>query len=251
MASAPYASMTASGFMPVPRLFDIRPPAGACTVEWMTTSVNGTSPIISSPAKIIRFSQRRLPQFRHGAPPLERDTRLDPGLAAVTQRDGMSIRLALLELIVFLEPHEHALIRLLLREPRQLAGLLVHAAVGTNHGDLRQTVVDADLVVRRIVTGRDLERARSELTLHALVGDHGHSSLDHGHDHLTADELAVAIVVRMHRDRDVREDRRGANRRDRHVAVALRERIADVRERVVDVNVGELEGGQRRQVERT
>ena len=46
--------------MPVPRLFDIRPPVGACTVEWMTTSLKGISPIISSPAKIIRFSQRRM-----------------------------------------------------------------------------------------------------------------------------------------------------------------------------------------------
>ena len=46
--------------MPVPRLFDIRPPVGACTSEWMTTSRNGTSPISSSPEKIIRFSQSRM-----------------------------------------------------------------------------------------------------------------------------------------------------------------------------------------------
>jgi len=46
--------------MPVPRLLDIRPPVGACTVEWMTMSLNGISPIISIPAKIIRFSQRRM-----------------------------------------------------------------------------------------------------------------------------------------------------------------------------------------------
>ena len=46
--------------MPVPRLFDMRPPVGACTVEWMTTSLNGISPIISRPTKIIRFSQSRM-----------------------------------------------------------------------------------------------------------------------------------------------------------------------------------------------
>ena len=46
--------------MPVPRLLDIRPPAGACTVEWITTSRNGTSPSSSRPAKIMRFSQRRM-----------------------------------------------------------------------------------------------------------------------------------------------------------------------------------------------
>ena len=30
--------------MPVPRLFDMRRPSAASTVEWMITSVNGTSP---------------------------------------------------------------------------------------------------------------------------------------------------------------------------------------------------------------
>ena len=44
----------------MPRLFDIRRPSGASTVEWMITSVNGISPISSSPEKIIRFSQRRM-----------------------------------------------------------------------------------------------------------------------------------------------------------------------------------------------
>ena len=46
--------------MPVPRLFDMRPPVGAWTSEWMTTSRNGMSPISSSPQKIMRFSQRRM-----------------------------------------------------------------------------------------------------------------------------------------------------------------------------------------------
>ena len=46
--------------MPVPRLFDIRPPVGERMSEWMTTFSNGMSPITSSPEKIIRFSQRRM-----------------------------------------------------------------------------------------------------------------------------------------------------------------------------------------------
>jgi hypothetical protein len=44
----------------LPRLFDIRRPSGARTVEWMITSVNGTSPRSSIPEKIIRFSQSRM-----------------------------------------------------------------------------------------------------------------------------------------------------------------------------------------------
>ena len=46
--------------MPVPRLFDIRRPSTASTVEWMITSVNGISPSASMPVQIIRFSQRRM-----------------------------------------------------------------------------------------------------------------------------------------------------------------------------------------------
>src|ERR1041384_3888239 len=46
--------------MPVPRLFDIRRPSTASTVEVMITSVNGMSPIRKRPEKIIRFSQRRM-----------------------------------------------------------------------------------------------------------------------------------------------------------------------------------------------
>ena len=43
--------------MPVPRLFDIRRPSTASTVELMITSVNGISPSRKRPEKIIRFSQ--------------------------------------------------------------------------------------------------------------------------------------------------------------------------------------------------
>ena len=44
----------------MPRLFDIRRPSAASTVVWMITSLNGISPISSSPLKIIRFSQSRM-----------------------------------------------------------------------------------------------------------------------------------------------------------------------------------------------
>ncbi len=60
MASAPYSSIGSIGSMPVPRLFDMRRPSSASTVEWMITSVNGISPSASRPVQIMRFSQRRM-----------------------------------------------------------------------------------------------------------------------------------------------------------------------------------------------
>src|SRR5438094_10313757 len=84
---------------------------------------------------------------------------------------------------------------------------------------------------------RHLERAGPEVTLYALVGDYRHASLDNGHDHLAPDQIAITVVVRVHGDGDIGKDRRRTHRRDRHVTVAVGERIADVGERVVDVDV--------------
>ena len=115
----------------------------------------------------------------------------------------MPVGLALLELIVLLQPLEDALVRFLLRQPGELAGLLVHPPVRSDHRDLGQAVVAADLVVERVVTRRHLERAGAELALDPLVGDHRHAAPDHGDDHLAADEVPVAIVVRVHGHGDV------------------------------------------------
>ena len=134
-------------------------------------------------------------------------------------------------------------------KPSSSPGLGVHRPVVRDHRQLCQRVVAADVVVLRVVAGRDLERARSEVQLDALVRDHGHAPLDPGDDHLAPDERFVALVVGVHGDRDVREDRRRPRRRDRDVPVAVRERVADVRQRVVGLDVRELEVGERRQVE--
>ena len=79
----------------------------------------------------------------------------------------------------------------------------------------------ADLEVDRVVARRDLERARAELRLDELVGDDGHAPLDERHDDLPADGVAVPLVLRVHRDRDVGEHRRGPHGRDRDRAGAV------------------------------
>ena len=111
-------------------------------------------------------------------------------------------------------------------------------------------MVAADLEVGRVVAGRDLERAGAELRLDARVGDHRHGPLDVRDEHLLADRVAVALVVGMDGDGDVGEDRRRPHGRDRDVPGAVRERVARVGERVVHVDVLDLEVGDRRLVER-
>ena len=162
----------------------------------------------------------------------------------------MSVRLALLELVALPEPVEDPLLCLRLREPGQVPCVVVHASVRPDHDELGEPVVAADLVVERVVAGRHLEGARAKLPLDAVVRDHRHGPFDVRHDHVTADELAVALILRMHRDSDIGEDRRRPNGGDRDGAFAPGERVPDVGERVVDVDVSELQVGERRLVVR-
>ena len=162
----------------------------------------------------------------------------------------MPVRLGALQQAALLTPREHARAGLLLRQARELSGLLVHPPVEPDHRELGQLVVAADLEVGRVVAGCHLERACAEFGLDALVRDHRHTTLDERDDHLCPHQVAVALVVRMHGNRDVGEDRRRPHGRDRHVALAVGARVADEDERVVCLIVLDLEVGERRLVAR-
>ena len=158
--------------------------------------------------------------------------------------------LPLLQPVVLLQPREDRLVGFSLRLPCQVAGVLVHPPVEADNGDGREIVVAADLEVHRVVARGDLERAGAELRLDALVGDHRHDTLDVGHEHLLADRVPIALVVRMDGNRDVGEHRGRTDGRDREVAGAVGERIARVGQRVVHLLVRDLEVGDGRLVER-
>ena len=58
--------------------------------------------------------ERRLPRLVHRTPPLERDQRLDPGVAPLTRADRVSVRLRTFEPAALPQPVEHPLARVLL-----------------------------------------------------------------------------------------------------------------------------------------
>ena len=198
--------------------------------------------------------ERRLLQLAHRAPPLQRDPGLDPTLAALAESDRVTVGLPLFELAVFADPREDALLRLLLREPGELAGLLAHAAVGPDDGRLSKLVRTADFEIQGIVGGRHFERACTELHVDAFVGDHWNHAFDEWHYDLASDGLAPPLVVRMYGNGDVAEDRRRPGCRDRDAifgaAAVVGERITHVGEGVVYFLVHELEVGECRLVER-
>src|SRR5439155_24962081 len=90
---------------------------------------------------------RRPNKLFHLDPPLQHHERLDAVARAIAVADGVTVRLALPELVVRTQPFEHALVRFRLGEARKLAGLRTHAAVEADHHWLEQVVVAADLPV--------------------------------------------------------------------------------------------------------
>ena len=187
----------------------------------------------------------------HPTPPLAPDERLDPRVAALAGADRVPVALAALEPVVGAQPVEDLLLGRLLRQPLVLRpGGRVHPAVVADHHDRRtvgpdDAAVPPDLEVRRVVAGRDLQRAGAELRLDAGVREHRHHPADHRDDDLLADRVPVAGIVRMHGDGHVGEDRRRASRRDGDRAGAVDEGVADVRQRVVLLDVLDLEIGER------
>src|SRR5918996_6652776 len=65
----------------------------------------------------------------------------------------------------------------------------------------------ADLVVVEVVGRRDLHGTGAELPLDVLVGDDPEAPSDEWQDRLVPDDVAIAVVVRMHGDCGVAEDR--------------------------------------------
>jgi hypothetical protein len=160
-----------------------------------------------------------------------------------------TVALALLQESTLLRPGEDPLTGLLLRQPGEVTRLLVHPPVCPDDHGLGQLVAPADVEVERVVARRHLQGTCPEPGIDRLIGDHGHAPLDVGNDYLAPDGLAIALVVRVDGNRHVPRDRGRPSRRDRYSALALGKRVRDVRERVVDVHVDELEIRERRLVE--
>ncbi len=120
------------------------------------------------------------------------------------------------------------------------------AAVGADRDDLLEAVLAADLEVVGVVAGGDLQRPGAELGVDVLVGDDRQAAADQGQDAELADQVAVALVVGIHRDRRVGEHRLGTHGGDGQDAVGALDRIVDRVERVLDLAVLDLEVGDRR-----
>ena len=123
-----------------------------------------------------------------------------------------------------------------------------HTAFLVEHADLRKIVALADFKVIEVMRRRDLNRARALLGIGICVGDDRNPAADQRQDHVLADQMAVTIVVGIHRDCAVAEHGlrpRGRDHdEDRGIVGAERlafDRIAEIPERALDFDLLDFE----------
>jgi hypothetical protein len=185
-----------------------------------------------------------LGQRTHADEPLQRQPRLDDGVAARAVPDGMDVR-ALLghDATLFPQCGGHGRPRLEPVEPLERAMCGDHTRL-VEHHNRRQVVAAADLEVVRVVRRGHLHCPGAERRVDVLVGHDGDPSPGQRQLHLGADEVGVALVVRVHGDGRVAEHGLdpGRGHDDRRVALA----VAQGHELTLVVGVLDLDVGQRR-----
>ena len=198
--------------------------------------------------------------------PLVGEERLDRHVAAVAVRDHVGVRLDLLDEARRLEPLDDPLarreavdavqvaasrrVRASRRQPLEEGRVVaqIELRLDVEDVDLRQVVPPADLEIVEVVRRRDLDRAGALLGIGIFVRDDRNAPADQRQDRVLADQVAVALVVRMDRDGGVAEHRLGPRRRDDDVSVVSAfDRIFDVPERALDLDLLHLQVGDRGQ----
>ena len=181
-----------------------------------------------------------LGQWLHPHEPLPGEHRLDDRLRAAGDGHRVAVGLHLFEQPLRPQVLDDALARFEAIQTRIRPTVFVDGAVRVHDIDDRQAVALADFEVVLVVAGRDLEGACAEVSLHVLVGNDRDFAPDERKPHLLADQVAVALVFGMHGHGRVAQHRLGARRGDRDVAAAVNERVADVPEVAVLLDVVHL-----------
>ncbi len=178
-------------------------------------------------------------------PPLHGQPRLDGGLAARAVAHRVGVRALLGDdpaLGAQRGDDRRAGLQAVQAEERAVHGddgVLVH------DGDVRQVVPLADLEVVRVVRGRHLDGAGAELRVDVGVGDDRDPTAGQRQLDLGADQVLVALVLRVDGDRGVTQHRLGARGGDDDgvlaLAVADRDQLAVV---VLVLHLDVRDGGQ-------
>jgi hypothetical protein len=123
--------------------------------------------------------------------------------------------------------------------------LLVDLRLEVQDLQYRQAVPLADQPVVEVVRRRDLHHARAEFAVDVVVADDRDVAIGERQSHRLADQVPVALVLRMHGDGRVAEHRLGSRRRDDQRAGVIGERIAQLPQLALLLLAVHLEVGHR------
>ena len=162
--------------------------------------------------------------------PLLGQPRLDHHARPVALGHGVAMGLDAVQVALLLQVGDHPLAGLVAVQALiAVRRVLVDVRVLVEDVDLGQVVALADLEVVEVVRRRDLDGTRALFGVGPVVGDDGQAPVDQRQDHVLADHVLVAVVVRVHGDGGVAQHglRPGGGDHDVAVGVVL-QRIADV-----------------------
>ena len=191
----------------------------------------GLAPVLGDEldAPVFHGPDGRLGQRLHADVPLAGQVRLDDGTGAVPARDDMAVLARLCEQALRREVLDDPLARLeTVQVPVGGRRIGVDAGVVGKDVDLLQVVAQAHLVVVEIMGRGDLHAPGTELRVHVFVGNDRDFAIGQGQADRLADDVPVALVLGVHGNRAVAEQRLGPGGGHRHVAIAVRIGVADV-----------------------
>ena len=161
--------------------------------------------------------------------PLIGQQRLQDGVAAVAARHGECVRFDVRQQSQRVEIGDHPRARShALEAAIRLRHHVVQRGVWRHDVDQRQTVTLPHLVIVEIMRRRDLHAAAAERGVHVSVADDGNVASRQRQAYLPADEMPVAFVVGVDGHGRIAQHRLRAGGRDDQLAVAVRQRIAQM-----------------------
>ena len=174
-------------------------------------------------------SNRRLRHRLRVDIPLIGQIRLDDDAGSIAVRHGMGVRFDPFEEAEILKPlydqlscgealHAVQLVDKLLRAFGQTAQIVFvigkrELAFDIENVDLRQVVAAADFKIVEVMRRRNLHRAGALFHIGVIIRYDRNETTDQRQHHVLANQMTIAIVGSVHRDRAVAEHRFGARRR--------------------------------------
>ena len=186
-----------------------------------------------------------LGELVHADEPLVAEEGFDLHAAALGEADVVDDVLDLFEEAEAFHVRDALLAAFVAVEPGVLAALGVHGAVAVHDVDELEVVALADLVVVRVVGGRDLHAAGPLFRVGVLVLDDRNLPVGEREVHGLADEVLVAGVAGRDGHGGVAEHGLGAGGGDDEVAGTVGERIPEMPELALDLFVYDFLIGKR------